>query len=87
MTTSVSEHYRRTDLDTAILTTLRASGKAVEALTITDLAPVDHFHIRGQEATLELALLAGVHGDMNVLDVGGGLGGPRAPWLTSADAR
>jgi ubiquinone/menaquinone biosynthesis C-methylase UbiE len=37
---------------------------------------VDQFHIRGKEATLELAGLAGLGAGQQVLDVGGGLGGP-----------
>ncbi|MDQ3045762.1 MAG: methyltransferase domain-containing protein, partial [Chloroflexota bacterium] len=37
---------------------------------------MDQFHIGGQEATLRLARLAGIHTGQTVLDVGGGLGGP-----------
>jgi MPBQ/MSBQ methyltransferase len=73
---SVSEHYARGDLAARILAALRAAGKDPDALTIEDLAPVDQFHIRGRDATLELARLAGITSEMRVLDAGGGLGGP-----------
>jgi ubiquinone/menaquinone biosynthesis C-methylase UbiE len=71
----LNEHYGRERFGDAILEGLRAAGKDPEALVPDDLAPVDHFHIRGKEATLALARLAGVERTMHVLDVGGGLGG------------
>ncbi|MCA1715507.1 MAG: methyltransferase domain-containing protein [Actinobacteria bacterium] len=74
--TVVSEHYGRGDLAARILAALRAAGKVPDALAADDLAPVDQFHTRGKDATLELARLAGVTPEMRVLDVGGGLGGP-----------
>jgi sarcosine/dimethylglycine N-methyltransferase len=40
------------------------------------LAALDHFHVRGAEATAELAKLAGVQTGWAVLDAGSGLGGP-----------
>ena len=40
------------------------------------LAPLDQLHIRGKEATLDLARLAELTPGMLVLDVGGGIGGP-----------
>jgi SAM-dependent methyltransferase len=73
---SLSTHYGRKDLGLAIVEGLRAAGKDPDAIRPDDLAPVDHFHIRGKEATLELARLAGLKRGMRVLDVGGGLGGP-----------
>jgi SAM-dependent methyltransferase len=73
---SVGEHYGRAGLGEAILGGLRAAGKDVERLTPDDLAPVDQFHTRGKEATLELARVAAIARGARVLDVGGGLGGP-----------
>lgn len=73
---SLSAHYSRRGLHDAILAGLRAAGKDLDALTPDDLALVDQFHIRGKEATLELARLAEIERGMRVLDVGGGLGGP-----------
>ena len=72
----MDEHYGRVDLAATILEALRAAGRDPDALTVEDLAPVDQFHIRGREATLELAHRAGITAGMRALDVGGGLGGP-----------
>ena len=73
---SLNAHYGRPDLLGAILDGLRAAGKDAEAPTREDLAPVDQFHIGGLPATRELAELAGIRAGMEVLDVGGGIGGP-----------
>ena len=72
----VGEHYARGDLAARILEALRAAGKDPDALTTDDLAPIDQLHIRGKEATLELAHRAGLTSGTRVLDIGGGLGGP-----------
>jgi SAM-dependent methyltransferase len=75
----VSKHYGRSDLAERILGALRDAGKDAEHPTIEDLAPVDHFHLRGRDATLELARRAGLDAGaegLRVLDVGGGIGGP-----------
>jgi SAM-dependent methyltransferase len=55
---------------------LRESGKVPENLTADDLHAVDEFHIRGREATEELANLAHLDDKTIVLDVGSGIGGP-----------
>ena len=73
---NVSEHYAHGGLAAAILAGLQQAGKNLDALTIDDLAPVDQFHIRGKQSTLELAERAGITSVMRVLDVGDGLGGP-----------
>jgi SAM-dependent methyltransferase len=72
---AVDAHYGRKDVGETILAGLRAAGKNLDALTPDDLAPVDHFHLRGKEATLELARRAGITRGLRVLDVGGGIGG------------
>jgi ubiquinone/menaquinone biosynthesis C-methylase UbiE len=72
---SVSRHYDVPGVLDIILDALRADAKDIEALTPADLAPVDEMHIRGREATVELAALAEVQGGLRVLDVGSGLGG------------
>lgn len=58
-----------------VLTGLTAAGKDLDALTVDDLAPIDEFHTRGRESTLEVAELAGLTDGDSVLDVGCGLGG------------
>jgi MPBQ/MSBQ methyltransferase len=72
---SVEKHYSRSDLVASILEALRAMGKDPSRLSLADLAPVDAFHIRGREATVELAARAALAPGLRVLDVGCGLGG------------
>jgi ubiquinone/menaquinone biosynthesis C-methylase UbiE len=60
----------------AIFAALRAAGKDPLRPTLDDLAPLDEFHVRGRQATLELAAIAGIGPATRVLDVGSGLGGP-----------
>ncbi len=72
---TVAAHYTRGNLGETILAALRAAGKDLDALTREDLAPVDAFHIRGPEATRELAVLGELTSEMKVLDLGCGLGG------------
>jgi len=73
---ATNAYWGRNDLERAIDAALVAAGKDLAALTIDDLAPVDHFHGGGKPSTMRLARLAGLHSGMRVLDVGGGLGGP-----------
>ena len=72
----IRQHYATPDLGTQILLALENAGKDINDLKPEDLAPVDEFHIRGREATLELAGEIGLGPNMHVLDVGSGLGGP-----------
>jgi len=72
---TVERYYARGSLLDAILDALIAAGKDPDHLSPDDLAPVDAFHIRGREATVELARRAALAPDLQVLDVGAGLGG------------
>lgn len=77
MNSSVEIHYVGSgDLTAQIRDGLSAAGKDVERLSTGDLAPVDEFHIRGRQATLELAECMELTPDSHVLDIGSGLGGP-----------
>ena len=69
-------YWEREGLERAILDALAATGKNIDALTVADLAPADHFHGGGKSATDQLARRAGFKPGTRVLDVGGGLGGP-----------
>lgn len=71
----VERHYGRGQILDSILSALREMGKDLAQLAPTDLAPVDEFHIRGREATVELARRASLKPGFRVLDVGCGLGG------------
>lgn len=73
---TLNEHYGVTDLGDEILNALEAAGKDIDALTRDDIASFDEFHIRGREATREVADLAEVEDHSRVLDVGCGIGGP-----------
>lgn len=72
---AVEQHYSRSKLADAIQQGLQQAGKDLEQLTPADLAPVDEFHIRGRQATLELAGIVGPTAQDRVLDIGCGLGG------------
>ena len=67
--------YTSTNIFPTILKALKAAGKDINNLTIKDLAPVDAFHIRGVEATKELASLIKIKPGYKILDVGCGIGG------------
>jgi SAM-dependent methyltransferase len=71
----IHSYYSPTDLYNRIINGLLASGKALSDVTLDDLQPVDEFHIRGDTATKELISLAGFTSDMQILDVGCGIGG------------
>lgn len=73
---ATNDYWGREGLERKILDALAATGKNVDALTVEDLAPADHFHSGGKSATERLARLAQLRPGMRVLDVGGGLGGP-----------
>lgn len=72
----VALHYRRGGLAQSLLEALAAAGKDIDRLAPEDLASFDEFHIRGREATAELAGDLGLTERMSVVDVGSGLGGP-----------
>ena len=73
---AVEGHYAARAQPEAVLAAVRRALPPGRAPGIADLAPLDHFHVRGVEATDELARLAGVVAGMQVLDVGAGVGGP-----------
>ncbi len=71
----VERHYGVGGILDSILAALTTSGKDVGALAPGDLAPVDEFHIRGREATVELAGRAAIRPGIRILDIGSGIGG------------
>jgi ubiquinone/menaquinone biosynthesis C-methylase UbiE len=72
----VQKHYGVGDLAAKIAAALRSAGKDPARLTTADLASIDEFHIRGRQATLELAQRMEIGTGARVLDIGSGLGGP-----------
>jgi len=71
----IHRYYTPSDLYDRILEGLARLGLELAEVTIDDLAPVDEFHIRGDEATRELIELSGFTPDMHILEVGCGIGG------------
>jgi len=71
----VDKHYGFGGIMEKIEVALDLAGKNVGSLSVDDLAPIDEFHTRGRESTLEVAELANVQDLDLVLDVGCGLGG------------
>jgi ubiquinone/menaquinone biosynthesis C-methylase UbiE len=72
---AINKHYGISGILNSILDALESSGKDLESLQPEDLSPVDEFHTRGKESTLELVKLAQFEPHHQVLDVGCGLGG------------
>lgn len=72
--TTILDHYRQADLEKNIQTAFKTAGRRIN--DYTDTESLDEFHIRGREATRELARLANLKPDMRVLDLGCGVGGP-----------
>src|SRR5918994_6144310 len=83
----VAAHYTGFERTRVILDALRAAGKDPDQLSIEDLAPVDEFHIRGREATVELGYALGISADQHVLDVGSGIGGASRYMASTYGAR
>ncbi|MCP4403082.1 MAG: methyltransferase domain-containing protein [bacterium] len=71
----VNDHYGFGGIMEKIKTGLNLAGKEVGSLTVDDLAPIDEFHTRGRESTLEVVELAKIKASDEILDVGCGLGG------------
>lgn len=71
----IEDHYGRGGLLQTILRALPARTAGIPRLGPADLAPVDAFHIRGREATIELAGCGRLTPGLRALDVGCGIGG------------
>ena len=72
----ISAHYSSGDLLARLEARLREDGFDPARPTFEALAPYDHFHGRGLEATEDMANLLPISGTDHVLDVGSGVGGP-----------
>ncbi len=83
----VATHYTGADRTRAILEALRAAGLDPDHLSVDDLKPVDEFHSRGREATVDLGHALGLSADQHVLDVGSGIGGASRYFASTYGAR
>ena len=72
----VSRHYSSGNLMARLRAALAAEGIDPDRPTVEQLAPFDHFHGRGLEATQQAADLVAPTPADHVLDVGSGIGGP-----------
>lgn len=75
-TNAIADHWAKRDIYALIISALQKAGKSIDALTVEDLAPVDHFHARGFPATVDLADRLPVERGQHLLDIGCGYGGP-----------
>jgi len=73
---AIADHWARGDVYALIVSALGKMSKSLDALTLEDLAPVDHFHARGLAATVELADRLPIKARQHIVDIGCGLGGP-----------
>lgn len=72
----VSGHYTRGNLLERLNAALKEDGVDPDHPGMDALAPYDHFHGRGLEATEEIADSIRVGAGNRILDVGSGIGGP-----------
>jgi SAM-dependent methyltransferase len=73
---TVLAHYSDGELMQRVDRALRHTFPSEKQLSWTELAPLDHFHVRGLLATKELAAALHPLGSTRFLDIGSGLGGP-----------
>ena len=71
----IEAHYAHGHLYETIVQTLASAGITANNISRRDIAPIDEFHVRGQEVSHELAAAAGLQPGMRILDAGCGLGG------------
>ena len=86
-TPDIAGHYTSGDLLARLEARLRADGIDPARPTFEALAPYDHFHGRGIEATEELVAGLDVSPTDHLLDVGSGIGGPARYFAKRFDCR
>ena len=74
---TISGHYTSGTLLERLRAALAADGADPERPGLEALAPYDHFHGRGLEATRELADALTIGATDHLLDIGSGIGGRR----------
>jgi 2-polyprenyl-3-methyl-5-hydroxy-6-metoxy-1,4-benzoquinol methylase len=83
----VSSHYSSGALMARLRAALAAEGIDPDRPTVEQLAPFDHFHGRGIEATQQAANLVAATPADHILDVGSGIGGPARYFATRFGCR
>ncbi|HEY3149766.1 MAG TPA: methyltransferase domain-containing protein, partial [Dongiaceae bacterium] len=72
----VSRHYSGGNLLSRLNAALAEDGIDPDHPSMEPLAPYDHLHGRGLEATMEVANLVRATASDHILDIGSGIGGP-----------
>jgi SAM-dependent methyltransferase len=72
----IAAHYSRSGLLQRLRAALAGDGIDPDRPSLEALAPYDHFHGRGLEATEEMADALSVASSDHILDIGSGIGGP-----------
>jgi 2-polyprenyl-3-methyl-5-hydroxy-6-metoxy-1,4-benzoquinol methylase len=83
----ISGHYSSGSLMQRLRAALAAEGIDPDRPTVEQLAPFDHFHGRGLEATQQAANLVSATPADHLLDVGSGIGGPARYFATRFGCR
>jgi ubiquinone/menaquinone biosynthesis C-methylase UbiE len=83
----ISGHYSSGALMERLRAALAAEGIDPDRPTVEQLAPFDHFHGRGLEATQQAANLVAATSADHILDVGSGIGGPARYFATRFGCR
>lgn len=71
----LEQHYAGGDVIAGVKKALADIGKADGTLKPEELSSIDQFHVRSLLATKDLAAAAAPQRDMEILDIGSGLGG------------
>jgi SAM-dependent methyltransferase len=69
---TIADHWATGDVYARIVAALQSTSKSLDALTVRDLAPVDHFHAGGVSATVALGDRLPIKANDHILDIGGG---------------
>lgn len=80
-------HYEAHEVLPRIRAGIEALGHDPDNVPADVLKPVDEFHIGGAEATLALLSKLGLRPDMDILDIGCGIGGPARIMARESGAR
>jgi ubiquinone/menaquinone biosynthesis C-methylase UbiE len=83
----VARHYTHGSLEEAILGGLAASGKDTDRLSAADLSAVDEFHLGGRAATEAIMADLRLSPNMQLLDIGSGIGGPARTFAETCGCR
>jgi len=73
---SISDHWGTGDVFERIMKAMEAASMSPDAVTVEQMAAVDHFHARGFPATIELADSLPIQAGHHLVDIGCGLGEP-----------